>query len=136
VAEARTPQNIVIGGAAGAFPPMIGWAARDRHRQIESVIALFLIIFMWTPPHFWALALFRKSDDYERAGVPMLPIFSMGVCDRRGIETVKQTDAQKKAQRSRSIAIAVALAVFVVIFYVVSIVKFGRTSSTGRCEPR
>jgi protoheme IX farnesyltransferase len=68
----RTPQNIVIGGAAGAFPPMIGWAAVTGSVSLESVV-LFLIIFMWTPPHFWALALYR-SRDYERAGVPMLPV--------------------------------------------------------------
>ncbi|MEO3386108.1 heme o synthase [Mesorhizobium sp. CAU 1741] len=66
-----TPQNIVIGGAAGAFPPMIGWAAATGHVSLESVIQ-FLIIFLWTPPHFWALALF-KSGDYERAGIPMMP---------------------------------------------------------------
>jgi protoheme IX farnesyltransferase len=68
----RTPQNIVIGGAAGAFPPMIGWAAVTG--DVSPVgIALFLLIFLWTPPHFWALALYR-SDDYRRAGVPMLPV--------------------------------------------------------------
>jgi protoheme IX farnesyltransferase len=68
----RTPQNIVIGGAAGAFPPMIGWAAATGGVSIES-ISLFLIIFLWTPPHFWSLALFRCRD-YERAGIPMLPV--------------------------------------------------------------
>jgi heme o synthase len=68
----RTPQNIVIGGAAGAFPPMIGWAAATGSVSLESIV-LFLIIFMWTPPHFWALALYRARD-YERAGVPMLPV--------------------------------------------------------------
>jgi len=68
----RTPQNIVIGGAAGAFPPMIGWAAVTGEISLAS-IALFLIIFMWTPPHFWALALFRAGD-YAKAGVPMLPV--------------------------------------------------------------
>jgi heme o synthase len=68
----RTPQNIVIGGAAGAFPPMIGWAAASGSVSIES-ISLFLIIFLWTPPHFWALALFRCRD-YARAGVPMLSV--------------------------------------------------------------
>jgi protoheme IX farnesyltransferase len=68
----RTPQNIVIGGAAGAFPPMIGWAAMTGHVSLESVL-LFSIIFFWTPPHFWALALF-KNEDYKRAGVPMLPV--------------------------------------------------------------
>jgi heme o synthase len=66
-----TPQNIVIGGAAGAFPPMIGWAAVTGGVSLESFV-LFLIIFLWTPPHFWALALF-KSDDYGAAGVPMMP---------------------------------------------------------------
>ena len=68
----RTPQNIVIGGAAGSFPPMIGWAAVTGTVSMESVL-LFLIIFMWTPPHFWALALYRCRD-YERVGVPMLPV--------------------------------------------------------------
>jgi heme o synthase len=66
-----TPQNIVIGGAAGAFPPMIAWAAVNQSVDLGS-ISLFLLIFMWTPPHFWALALFREGD-YEKAGVPMLP---------------------------------------------------------------
>ena len=67
----RTPQNIVIGGAAGALPPMIGWAAASPGLSWES-FALFLIMFLWTPPHFWALALYR-SRDYARAGVPMMP---------------------------------------------------------------
>ena len=68
----RTPQNIVIGGAAGAFPPMIGWAAVTGTVGLEP-IALFLIIFMWTPPHFWSLALYREGD-YAKAGIPMLPV--------------------------------------------------------------
>ncbi|WP_374654666.1 heme o synthase [Dongia sp.] len=68
----RTPQNIVIGGASGAFPPMIGWAAVTGRIDIAS-IALFLLIFMWTPPHFWALALWRNPD-YAKAGVPMMPV--------------------------------------------------------------
>ena len=68
----RTPQNIVIGGAAGAFPPMIGWAAATGTVSAES-ITLFTIIFIWTPPHFWALSLY-KSDDYKAAGVPMMPL--------------------------------------------------------------
>jgi protoheme IX farnesyltransferase len=66
-----TPQNIVIGGAAGAIPPVIGWAAATGSVSLESVI-LFLIIFLWTPPHFWALALF-KAQDYASVGVPMMP---------------------------------------------------------------
>jgi protoheme IX farnesyltransferase len=69
-----TPQNIVIGGAAGAFPPMVGWAAVTGSIDLGA-IALFLIIFVWTPPHFWALALWKKINaDYTRAGVPMLPV--------------------------------------------------------------
>jgi len=67
-----TPQNIVIGGAAGALPPMIGWAAATGGISLESFV-LFLIIFVWTPPHFWALALLRTGD-YAKAGVPMLPV--------------------------------------------------------------
>ncbi|MGN6158686.1 MAG: heme o synthase [Devosia sp.] len=66
-----TPQNIVIGGAAGAFPPMIGWAAVTGDITLPSII-LFLIIFLWTPPHFWALALYKQGD-YQAAGIPMLP---------------------------------------------------------------
>jgi protoheme IX farnesyltransferase len=69
-----TPQNIVIGGAAGALPPMIGWAAATGSIGLAPFV-LFLIIFVWTPPHFWALALLRARD-YERAGVPMLPVVS------------------------------------------------------------
>ncbi|HCP01044.1 MAG TPA: protoheme IX farnesyltransferase, partial [Rhodospirillaceae bacterium] len=68
----RTPQNIVIGGAAGAFPPMIGWAAVNGDVSFVS-LSLFAIIFLWTPPHFWALALYR-SGDYDCAGVPMMPV--------------------------------------------------------------
>src|SRR3954468_6169949 len=68
----RTAQNIVIGGAAGALPPVVGWVAATGSLSAEPVL-LFLIIFCWTPPHFWALALFR-NDDYARAGVPMLPV--------------------------------------------------------------
>src|SRR5499426_415263 len=79
----RTPHNIVIGGAAGAFPPMIGWAAATGAVSLESVV-LFLIIFMWTPPHFWALALYRARD-YERAGVPMLPVVAGGAETRKQI---------------------------------------------------
>jgi heme o synthase len=67
-----TAQNIVIGGAAGALPPVVAWAAATGSLSVEPIL-LFLIIFFWTPPHFWALALFR-NDDYARAGVPMLPV--------------------------------------------------------------
>src|SRR5690606_12376492 len=68
----RTPQNIVIGGAAGAFPPMVGWAAVTGDLSLAPWV-MFAIIFMWTPPHFWALAL-RLEGDYAEAGVPMLPV--------------------------------------------------------------
>src|SRR5256712_1220690 len=67
-----TPQNIVIGGAAGAVPPLVGWAAATGHGNLTAIL-LFIIVFLWTPPHFWALALFRR-DDYARAHVPMLPV--------------------------------------------------------------
>jgi protoheme IX farnesyltransferase len=76
----RTPQNIVIGGAAGAFPPMVGWAAVTGDISIGSIV-LFAIIFMWTPPHFWALSLYRRGD-YEKAGVPMLPVVA-GVAETK-----------------------------------------------------
>ena len=68
----RTPQNIVIGGAAGAFPPLIGWASVSGSLSLE-ILLLCLLIFLWTPPHFWALALYQ-SDDYKKAGIPMMPI--------------------------------------------------------------
>ncbi len=67
-----TPQNIVIGGASGAMPPVLGWAAMTNHVSAQALI-LFLIIFLWTPPHFWALALYR-TDDYKKSGLPMLPV--------------------------------------------------------------
>ena len=70
----KTPQNIVIGGAAGALPPIIGWAIATNTISLEPII-LFLIIFVWTPSHFWALSLY-KSDDYKKAKIPMLPIIS------------------------------------------------------------
>jgi len=79
----RTPQNIVIGGAAGAFPPMIGWAAVTGGVDLQS-IALFALIFMWTPPHFWALALYRQID-YAKAKVPMLPVVAGKAATKRQI---------------------------------------------------
>ncbi|HEY5598660.1 MAG TPA: heme o synthase [Kiloniellales bacterium] len=79
----RTPQNIVIGGAAGAFPPVIGWVAVTGHVDVEAM-ALFLIIFLWTPPHFWALSLYRVGD-YAKAGVPMLPVVAGAAATRRRI---------------------------------------------------
>ncbi len=79
----RTPQNIVIGGGAGAFPPMIGWVAATGDITAMPVL-LFAIIFMWTPPHFWALALFVKTD-YEAVGIPMLPVVAGEAATRRQI---------------------------------------------------
>ncbi|GLQ05669.1 heme o synthase [Sneathiella chinensis] len=79
----RTPQNIVIGGASGAFPPMIGWAAVTGDVSVESLV-LFAIIFMWTPPHFWALSLWRDID-YANAGVPMLPVVAGREATRRQV---------------------------------------------------
>mgnify|MGYP002653821684 CR=1 FL=1 len=78
-----TPQNIVIGGAAGAFPPMIGWACATGGIGIESLL-MFALIFFWTPPHFWALALFMK-EDYHNAGVPMLTVTHGRQATRRHI---------------------------------------------------
>src|SRR5207253_3626239 len=72
VLKPATPQNIVIGGASGAMPPVLGWAAVTGEVTTDALL-LFLIIFAWTPPHFWSLALYR-TEDYARAGVPMLPV--------------------------------------------------------------
>src|SRR6187402_2599477 len=79
----RTPQNIVIGGGAGAFPPLIGWVSVTGDVTLMPVL-LFAIIFMWTPPHFWALALFVKSD-YAKAGIPMMPVVAGEASTRRQI---------------------------------------------------
>jgi heme o synthase len=79
----RTPQNIVIGGGAGAFPPLIGWIAVTGEITLMPVL-LFAIIFLWTPPHFWALALFVRSD-YAKAGIPMLPVVAGEAATRRQI---------------------------------------------------
>jgi protoheme IX farnesyltransferase len=78
-----TPQNIVIGGAAGAFPPMIGWAAATGSIGIEPIL-LFLLVFIWTPPHFWALSL-NRTEDYARARIPMLPVVAGAAETRRQI---------------------------------------------------
>ena len=102
-----TPQNIVIGGAAGAFPPMIGWAAATGGIAIEPCL-LFLIIFFWTPPHFWALSLTRV-DDYARAGVPMLPVVA-------GLEETRRQillySVAARADRRRAWLSAIAGAVY------------------------
>ncbi|WP_174298780.1 heme o synthase, partial [Sphingomonas bacterium] len=89
----RTPQNIVIGGAAGAFPPLIGWAAATGHVAALPLL-MFALVFLWTPPHFWALALFIKSD-YAAAGVPMLPVVAGARATRHqiGVYTVLMSAA-------------------------------------------
>jgi len=79
-----TPQNIVIGGAAGALPPIIGWAAATGGNIAAEPVLLFLIIFFWTPPHFWALSLYR-TEDYVRAGIPMLPVVAGDAATRHQI---------------------------------------------------
>jgi len=79
----RTPQNIVIGGAAGAFPPLIGWVAATGHVAALPLL-LFAIVFLWTPPHFWALSLFVRSD-YAAAGIPMLPVVAGAAHTRRQV---------------------------------------------------
>ena len=81
ILKRHTPQNIVIGGAAGAFPPIIGWLATGEALTLEPII-YFAIVFFWTPPHFWALALYR-SDDYKKVNVPMLPV-------THGVKSTKQ----------------------------------------------
>jgi len=78
-----TPQNIVIGGAAGAVPPLVGWAAATGGLTLDALY-LFAVVFLWTPPHFWALALLVK-DDYERSGIPMLPVARGEAATRRQI---------------------------------------------------
>jgi protoheme IX farnesyltransferase len=79
----RTPQNIVIGGAAGAFPPMIGWIAVTGSLDVMPLL-MFAIVFFWTPPHFWALSLYAHGD-YQRAGVPMLPVVAGAASTRRHV---------------------------------------------------
>jgi len=79
----RTPQNIVIGGAAGAFPPLVGWAAATGHLGWAAAL-MFLVIVLWTPPHFWALALYRQ-EDYRRAGIPMMPVVRGGQPTKRAM---------------------------------------------------
>ena len=105
----RTPQNIVIGGAAGAFPPMIGWAAISGSLSFE-IFLIFAIIFVWTPPHFWALALY-KSDDYQRANIPMMPLI---VGNKRTVNMII-------AYSFILLPVAMSLSLYYSIFYSVSI---------------
>jgi protoheme IX farnesyltransferase len=83
ILKRRTPQNIVIGGAAGAIPPLVGWAAATGAIGLEPLV-LFGIVFLWTPPHFWALAMLAR-DDYARAGIPMLPVVASATATARQI---------------------------------------------------
>ena len=105
----RTPQNIVIGGAAGAFPPMIGWAAVAGSLSVE-IFLIFAIIFVWTPPHFWALALY-KSDDYKKANIPMMPL----------IVGSKKTVNMIIAYSFILLPVAMSLSLYYSLFYSVSI---------------
>lgn len=100
----RTPQNIVIGGAAGAFPPLVGWAAVTGRVSVPALL-MFLIIFLWTPPHFWSLALY-KQEDYRRAGIPMMPVV-------RG----------DRATKRQSLFYSVLLLVTSVLFYATGVVN-------------
>ena len=107
-----TPQNIVIGGAAGAFPPMIGWAVATGGISVESAL-MFALIFMWTPPHFWTLALFMKGD-YENAGVPMLTVTHGRAATRRhvlayAVALAPVSVAAALSQIGGPVALAVAL---------------------------
>ena len=138
----RTPQNIVIGGAAGAFPPIIGWVAVTGHLALMPIL-LFSIVFLWTPPHFWALSLYACGD-YDRAGVPMLPgprsatrslisrscsprspsIISLPENFPRPLSPAEAVELRRR-QRGRNIALLIALVAVVVIFYALAIVKLG-----------
>ncbi|NMP20858.1 heme o synthase [Sulfobacillus harzensis] len=93
----RSPQNIVIGGAAGAFPPIVGWAGATGHLGLASGL-MFLLIFMWTPPHFWSLALY-KQDDYRNAKIPMMPI----------VRGPRSTKIQSLVYALLSMAVSIAL---------------------------
>lgn len=104
----RTPQNIVLGGAAGAVPTLVGWAAATGHLALPA-LGLFSIVFLWTPPHFWALAL-RKEDDYRAAGLPMLPVV------RGDEETRRQIMIYAVALVGASVALALPLHVFGILY--------------------
>ena len=108
----HTPQNIVIGGAAGAFPPMIGWVAVTGHIDLAAIV-LFMIIFLWTPPHFWALALY-SSDDYKRAKIPMMPCI-----------------AGEKATKRQMLAYTIALIPVSIAPYYMGVANIGYAISAG-----
>jgi len=110
----RTPQNIVIGGGAGAFPPLVGWAGVTGHVGMAAVI-MFAIIFLWTPPHFWALALF-KNDDYRKANIPMMPVV-------RGAQSTKR----------QSVAYAVLLLLVSLTLYLTGTVHLLYVVIAGLC---
>ena len=129
----RTPQNIVIGGAAGAFPPLIGWAAATGEVAVLPVL-LFMLVFLWTPPHFWALALFVKTD-YANAGVPMLPVVAGEKATRRqiGLYTVPMAIvavAPWPLGLTGAIYGVTALATTAVFAILAALVAAGRTTPT------
>ncbi|BEP30867.1 MAG: heme o synthase [Wolbachia endosymbiont of Drosophila biauraria] len=129
----RTPQNIVIGGAAGAFPPMIGWAVVTNSVSWESFI-LFLVIFMWTPPHFWALSL-NKSEDYAKASIPMFNIVYGPEKTRKYIliySVLLVLTSLLPALFLKKALLYLSMATFegcVFIWYAVSVMKFKNRSS-------
>ena len=94
-----TPQNIVIGGAAGALPADDRLGGGDRRRVAPESVAMFALIFLWTPPHFWALALFR-NDDYTRAGVPMLPVIAGDRARRATISSAMRWSLRRRRDRA------------------------------------
>ena len=134
----RTPQNIVIGGAAGAFPPLIGWAAVTG--DVSALpIALFALIFFWTPPHFWALALFVRTD-YANAGIPMLPVVEGEVVTRRQIWLYTAVMAAAAMApvllRLTGLLYGTVALVFTAIFAVLAFqVKLRRESDPARMTP-
>ena len=129
----RTAQNIVIGGAAGAFPPLIGWVAATGHVATLPLL-LFAIIFLWTPPHFWALSLFVRSD-YAAAGIPMLPVVSGVANTRRQIFLYTLTDGGRGG-----LALAAGLTGFLygvsaAVLSFVFIVLAGRVAANRATDP-
>jgi protoheme IX farnesyltransferase len=103
-----TPQNIVIGGAAGALPPVIGWAAATGEIGLEPLI-LFLIVFLWTPPHFWALSL-NRAEEYARAGVPMLPVVTGTAKTTQRDSSIAFFWCRLRCCRGRSVLLAQSMA--------------------------
>jgi protoheme IX farnesyltransferase len=139
----RTPHNIVIGGGAGAFPPLIGWVAATGHVTLMPVL-LFAIIFLWTPPHFWSLALFVRSD-YARVGIPMLPVVAGAAATRRQIVLYSLVMAlaaiapvliPKSAGGAGQLYAVAAIALSLIFVVLATRVGFGRSAPVpGESDP-